>query len=253
MDQKYSRNWFYVTPEEQEKIKQCKILLGGAGIGSNIAECALRFGFEKITIIDGDKIELSNLNRQNYEEKDIGKYKSKILAKRLLRINPNADIHYHTCYINPDNVNELVSGHHIAINALDFTSDIPFIFDAVCQQSNISVIHPFNIGWAGFVTVTTPDSPHLTLVSETNEGFELRMLEYVTQYSHYWHNQKKWLENILQAYKEKKTDVFPVPQLSVASWIIAGYCTQIMYHLCTNKMIKTFPKFYLASVLDDNN
>jgi len=38
-------------------------LLGGAGIGSIIAECALRFGFENIVIVDGDRVELSNLNR----------------------------------------------------------------------------------------------------------------------------------------------------------------------------------------------
>lgn len=114
-------------------------------------------------------------------------------------------------------------------------------------------LHPFNIGWAGLVTVITPYSPQLTLVSETYEGFEVRMLEYVTQYSDFWQTPKKWLEKILQAYKEKKTDYLPVPQLSVASWIIAGYCTQIMFHLCTDKAVKMFPKFYLASVLDDKN
>jgi len=65
MDKRYSRNRIYVTLEEQEKIKRYRILLGGAGIGSIIAECALRFGFENITIVDGDRVELSNLNRQN--------------------------------------------------------------------------------------------------------------------------------------------------------------------------------------------
>ena len=253
MEEKYSRNWLYVTPEEQEKIKQCRILLGGAGIGSNIAECALRFGFEKITIVDGDKVELSNLNRQNFEKNDLGSYKSEILAERLLRINPSADIRYHTCFIEPDKVNELVAGHQIAVNALDFTSDIPFLFDAGCRQANIPVLHPFNIGWAGLVTVITPDSPQITMISETYGGFEVRMLDYVTQYSDFWQTPKKWLKNILQAYKDKNTDDLPIPQLSVASWIIAGYCTQIMCHLCTNKTVKTFPKFYLASVLDDNN
>ena len=58
--ERYSRNRIYVSDEEQEKIRQTRILLGGAGIGSIIAECALRFGFEKMTIVDGDKIEESN-------------------------------------------------------------------------------------------------------------------------------------------------------------------------------------------------
>ena len=68
MEERYCRNRIYVKESEQEAIKKYRILLGGAGIGSIIAECALRFGFENITIVDGDKVELSNLNRQNYEE-----------------------------------------------------------------------------------------------------------------------------------------------------------------------------------------
>ena len=85
MEERYSRNRIYLTEEEQEKIKGVRILLGGAGIGSIIAECALRFGFESITIVDGDKVELSNLNRQNYTKADLKKYKAERLAKRLLK------------------------------------------------------------------------------------------------------------------------------------------------------------------------
>ena len=253
MDERYSRNWLYVSPEEQEKIRQYRILLGGAGIGSNIAECALRFGFERITIVDGDRVESSNLNRQNYTEKDLGRYKSEALAERLLQINPGADIRYHTRFIDSCNVEELVAGHHVAVNALDFASDMPFRFDRVCRQANIPCLHPYNIGWAGLVTVITPDSPQLTVISENFEGFELSMVEYVTQYSRFWNMPKKWLEDIIQTYQDKKTNETPVPQLSVASWIVAGYCTQIMYRLCTDKAVKTFPKFYLASVFDDHN
>lgn len=44
--ERYSRNRIYIGEEQQERIKQVRVLLGGAGIGSIIAECALRFGFE---------------------------------------------------------------------------------------------------------------------------------------------------------------------------------------------------------------
>ncbi|MDE5980784.1 MAG: ThiF family adenylyltransferase [Bacteroidaceae bacterium] len=62
---RYDRNRLYITDEEQQKVKETRIVFGGAGIGSVIAECALRFGFERMTIVDGDKVEESNLNRQN--------------------------------------------------------------------------------------------------------------------------------------------------------------------------------------------
>ena len=62
MEDRYCRNRLYVSEREQNIIKDYKIFLGGAGIGSIIAECALRFGFEHITIVDGDKVEGSDLN-----------------------------------------------------------------------------------------------------------------------------------------------------------------------------------------------
>ena len=46
MEERYSRNRLYVSEKEQSIIKDYKIFLGGAGIGSIVAECALRFGFE---------------------------------------------------------------------------------------------------------------------------------------------------------------------------------------------------------------
>ena len=104
MNERYSRNRLYVTEDEQQQIKNTKILLGGAGIGSIIAECALRFGFENITIVDGDKVEESNLNRQNYSNSDIGKYNAACLKKRLMDINPHANIAHHNVYIDRDNV-----------------------------------------------------------------------------------------------------------------------------------------------------
>lgn len=96
MSERYSRNRLYITEQEQEKIKNTPILLAGSGIGSNIAECALRFGFENITIVDGDTVELSNLNRQNYTEKNISEYKAEALYNRLKAINPIANIKFYS-------------------------------------------------------------------------------------------------------------------------------------------------------------
>ncbi len=67
----YSRNRIYISEKKQQQIKNFEILIGGCGIGSVIAECALRMGFEKISLVDGDKVEDSNLNRQNYTDEDI--------------------------------------------------------------------------------------------------------------------------------------------------------------------------------------
>jgi tRNA A37 threonylcarbamoyladenosine dehydratase len=62
MEERYARNRIYLSEDEQSKLKKIRLLLGGAGIGSVVAECALRLGIENITIVDGDVVEISNLN-----------------------------------------------------------------------------------------------------------------------------------------------------------------------------------------------
>lgn len=63
MESRCNRNRICIKPDEQEQIKNTSILLSGSGIGSVIAECGLRLGREKITIVDSDTVELSDLNR----------------------------------------------------------------------------------------------------------------------------------------------------------------------------------------------
>lgn len=250
--ERYSRNRIYVSEEEQERIKHVRILLGGAGIGSIIAECALRFGFENITIVDGDKVEESNLNRQNYVKSDIGKYKAEVLCKRLLDINPEAKVAFRNTFIDKDNVEEIISGHQIAINALDFKDDIPFVFDRLCSDRMIPVLHPYNFGWAGFLTIVKPNGYQLSEISEDAGRFELKMAEYVSRYGAFWNMPTRWLDKVVDEYRAESS-ALPPPQLSVASWIVAGLCANAMFNIATSKEVKYFPKFYFSSLLCEEN
>ncbi|WP_027385840.1 ThiF family adenylyltransferase [Chryseobacterium gregarium] len=246
MEELYQRNRIYLTDQEQNFIKTYPFLIAGCGIGSNIAECALRFGFENLTIIDGDTVEYSNLNRQNYTLDDISWYKSERLFKRLKEINPDADIKFHTEYINHENINTLIKDHKTAINALDFTSDIPLYFDQLCQEKNINVLHPYNLGWAGLVTVITPDSDNLLSVSSNFN--ELEMVQFIIKDLKSKEKNYNWLENTLNTYINEEEKHSP-PQLSVASWLLGGICTHLLYLLATKKEIKKFPDYYIKSAL----
>ena len=95
MEARYARNRIYLNEEEQNIIRDYPIILAGSGIGSVIAECALRIGFENMTIVDFDHVELSNLNRQNYTEEDLYLTKVNAIKNRLLSINTNAKIKVH--------------------------------------------------------------------------------------------------------------------------------------------------------------
>lgn len=249
METRYKRNRIYLTNEEQEIIKDYPIILGGCGIGSVIAECALRLGFENITIIDGDQVERSNLNRQNYIENDISKHKTEALSIRLKSINKRAKITVHNCFLTSKNVEDIVKGHKIAVNALDFSSEIPLLFDKICQKNSIPVLHPYNLGWGGLVTVITPHSLPLNTIERPNEIFnEVNMVEYASSYLKFWGNPQKWIDDIIEKYQKEK-EVLPPPQLSIGSWMVAAMCTNLLFNIATNKKIKKFPEFYLASIM----
>lgn len=251
MESRYSRNRIYINQNEQTLIKDTPILLGGCGIGSVIAECALRLGFENFTIVDGDQIELSNLNRQNYTQDDVNKFKTEALKNRLLTINPKANIKAYNKFITNDNVNSFVEKGMIAINALDFSSDIPLLFDKVCQENNIPILHPYNLGWGGLVTVILPEGLSLDSIKKNEDNFnELNVVEYATSYMKYWMKPQNWLEEIIEEYKNEQKKL-PPPQLSIASWLVASMSTNILFKIATKKKIKVFPEFYLSSINND--
>ena len=251
METRYTRNRIYLTPEEQEQLRDFPIILGGSGIGSVIAECALRLGFESITIIDGDQVEASNLNRQNYTEADIDTNKVDAVKKRLLAINPKANIKVHNCFLTPENVSEYIDGHKVAINALDFTSDVPLLFDEICQKKGIPILHPYNLGWGGLLTVISPDGLALDAISKDDEKFnEVKMVEYVSSYLKFWRQPHLWIDEVVEKYLNEKESL-PPPQLPIASWIVAAMSTHVLFNIATEKQIKKFPEFYLSTIMND--
>jgi tRNA A37 threonylcarbamoyladenosine dehydratase len=77
-----------------QKISEIKVVLFGVGgVGSWCAESLLRTGVKHLTIVDSDFISASNINRQlPATTENIGQPKVEVLKKRLLEINPNAEI-----------------------------------------------------------------------------------------------------------------------------------------------------------------
>lgn len=242
----FSRNSLYINSKEQETIANCKILFAGAGIGSNIAECALRLGFQNIKFIDNDSVEYSNLNRQNYTGFDIGKSKAEMLYNRLISINPNANISYENLYLDENNIENQINRYepHFTINALDFTSNAPFLFDECCIHNNIPILHPFNFGWAGLVTVVK--NTDLRIIQKEYTNFELAFANYIIKIQESKNIDMTWLKNILSNYiEDNKIDFYP--QLSIGSWYTAGMCSDILFRLATNKDISFFPNLYYLS------
>jgi len=76
-------------------------IVGAGGLGCELLKNFVMIGFKRITIIDMDTIELTNLNRQFlFRKKDIGRYKSEVAAEFVRNKFKNVDVQYKTCKIH---------------------------------------------------------------------------------------------------------------------------------------------------------
>jgi molybdopterin-synthase adenylyltransferase len=142
------RNIGYVSGELQQKIRDTRVLVAGCGIGSSFAESAVRVGFERITIADGDTVGAHNLNRQNFTAADIGRYKVDALSDRLLAINPAADVHKIALNLDSSNITEAVEGVDVVFDTIDFL-DLPAIVGLhdECRRQGKPAVTALAIGW----------------------------------------------------------------------------------------------------------
>jgi len=110
----------FLKPEQLAAIQSKKVGIGGAGgLGSNCAMILVRSGFKNLEIIDHDTIDASNLNRQQYYTAEIGRPKVDVLKKRLLDINPDADIITHQTRWHEGNAEFFFKGSDFIVEAFD--------------------------------------------------------------------------------------------------------------------------------------
>ena len=247
MNTRYNRNHLHIDPYDQDLIKGYRVLVAGCGIGSYIAECLLRLGFENLTLIDGDKVELSNLNRQNYTKANIGFNKAEVLEHRLHSINANAAINVIPYYLTEDNFDNMEMNYDVAINALDFSTKMPFKFDERCCDLGIPIIHPYNLGWAGFVTVITADSRNIQSLDNQYKIFELNVGDFIVECLKNENIPGQWFKDFLRGYKSI-ADTSPPPQLSIGVHLLSGMVSHIMFDIATKRSFKQFPAFYYLSL-----
>lgn len=92
---------------------------GLGGLGSNIAVSLARAGVGKLILIDFDRVDVTNLHRQQYFADQVGRYKTEALAENLRRIAPYITIETHTGKITDENCGRLLEGADIICEAFD--------------------------------------------------------------------------------------------------------------------------------------
>lgn len=161
MNERYSRQVLFpgIGKEGQEKINSKHVLIIGAGaLGSGSAEILTRAGVGKLTIIDRDYVEASNLQRQQlYTEEDVAEKLPKAAAaeQRLRAINSDVEVRSLIGDATPPLLEELVAGVDLILDATD-NFETRMAINDVSQKYNIPWIYGACVGSFGMSFAIIP-------------------------------------------------------------------------------------------------
>ncbi len=121
--------------ELQNRLSKATVAICGlGGLGSNIAVHLARAGIGKLILIDFDRVDITNLHRQQYKANQIGMYKTEALKDNLSEISPYTDIIVHTEKITEENMGVLLSSAGIICEAFDNTEAKAMLTNFVLEK-----------------------------------------------------------------------------------------------------------------------
>lgn len=150
--------------EAQQKLLNSKVLvLGAGGLGCPCLQYLVSCGIGTIGIVDGDIIDISNLQRQIlFTTNDIGENKSIIAKEKLKDIHPSTKIDSFPFYIDEKNAIDLISKYNVVV---DCTDDFKtrYLINDVCAELSMPLIFGANYQFEGQIAVFKMDDSTINL------------------------------------------------------------------------------------------
>lgn len=148
MEERHSRTALLLGEEGVEKLKKSRVAVFGlGGVGSFAAEALARAGVGELLLVDKDKVEESNLNRQLVAlYSTVGKYKAEVMKERIADIAPDCRAEARVCFYLPDTADEFdLSRYDYVVDAIDnVTAKICLLSRA--RAAGVSVISAMGAG-----------------------------------------------------------------------------------------------------------
>jgi len=154
---RYERQIRVFGADGQERLKNAKVFVAGAGgLGSAISIYLAAAGIGRIRIVDHEKIELSNLNRQILHcDEDVGREKAASAEEKLKKINPDVSLEAISETIEENNVLELVDDFDLIVDAMD-NFHTRYLLNRTAIVKNIPFFHGAINGLYGQATTIIP-------------------------------------------------------------------------------------------------
>lgn len=154
---RYERNKKTLSDDDQARLGQTTVaIVGCGGLGGYLAEEWARLGVGRLIIIDGDRIEETNLNRQIMAtEENLGELKVEAARQRLQKVNSQVDIKVVAEWLDETNGPKMLQGANLVYDGLD-SLNRRIILERVCHAAGIPLVYASIAGWFGLCGISYP-------------------------------------------------------------------------------------------------
>ncbi len=156
-ENRYDRNFNTISPGEQEiLIRSHVVVIGLGGLGGGVCEMLARTGVGTLTLVDGDRFDITNLNRQILSrEGNIGVLKAQAARERIEEINSSIQVNAFNEFVDETNLHDIIQGADLVVDCLD-TINTRFLVQEIAQKASIPLVSGAIAGVCGQVTVIFP-------------------------------------------------------------------------------------------------
>ena len=150
MINEFSRTELLIGTEAEARVRDASVMVFGVGgVGSHCIEALARCGVGKLTLIDNDRVSLTNINRQSIAyHSTVGRYKTEVMRERIRDICPDICVDTYEMFVLPDNIDALfgqTGKPDYIIDAID-TVSAKIALVELAQRENIPVISSMGTG-----------------------------------------------------------------------------------------------------------
>ncbi len=159
-----SRNWGFVTAEEQEQLAGLRVAVAGCGgDGGLVVETLTRLGVRSFALADPESFAVENLNRQNgCDVTTLGRAKAEVLAEIVCRIAPDATVEVFRDGVTPSNVGDFVQGAGVVVDEVEYTRpEVAVCLARAARGRGLPVVSGLNVGFGALVSTFSPGGPSL--------------------------------------------------------------------------------------------
>ena len=163
-----------VGEEKLQRLQNARVMIIGlGGVGGTVLSALYRSGVRHFVLVDNDKVDASNLNRQiMYSSNDVGELKIKVCKRKLTEFCGEIDVKTREIYVDETNAQDLIEDVDFVIDAIDFVPGKIGIIKA-CLEKNI----PF-VSSLGMAKRLDPEQVVLTTLNKTENDPLAKKIRY---------------------------------------------------------------------------